>query len=1062
MPIQNLHPIAPVDFPAQLRALIGRLEGNMLLPYFDTKGVVTIGIGFNIDSPGANRDLVMGNTGIGLSTAQQTAINDAFTSTRMNEIRAMPQEASGAGPLIDAKNLALRTYLNETLAVRSFDMTQPQIDAVFSQIAATHLTAIDPLIPAPSLERLALASLHFNNPRLIGSGLTAALAMADPYEVRAEAWYQIRYAHKDELQTRRFMEAGLFGLYGDSVPAADAVAQAQAIYRMYARHGHAETMLGSNIDMVAYETTFAAKRGQAQSELNAAGFSTVQVQALKDELTPAANALKQRYITDAGIIGAPDFDPLNIQVAYNASGLVGEDTITRTGFNSDLLIGRDGPVDVLNGQGGSDVLVGLGGNDVLIGGMGDDILIGGDGNDDYRWSTGDGNDKIIDQGPGNRIFINSVSRGDLFAGGYFQQINATTWQSADGFLTLTHNSPWSITTADGGQIDLGDTLNSGDFGMFLDDAPAVIGPVHDMIGDLTPIDFDPSPQNTEYHVDAFGNLIVDPLAPAPGRPDDLRDSPVSDHIVSGGGSDLIDFDRLSPQQGPYSNGRGGDDWIQTGAGRDGVFSGAGNDLIEGGGGGTEGNDTPGGEGTVPYGGDLLHGGAGDDRIFGEAQIELSAAIEAGNTQLATGLVGDFLSGEVGDDILVGGADNDLLAGGSGADLLIAGAGDDNILGDADWIAQAWNWHYHDEPPLPADRTGRRVFEFVLETDPFASGADTIYAGAGTDYVRGGRGDDLVYGEGGNDDLGGEWGNDELFGGAGDDFLAGDGVYILNDAEHGNDYLDGGDGDDFLQGNGGADELFGGAGNDTLLGDDSFVSAAFQGADYLDGEDGNDHLEGGGGNDTLFGGAGADEMLGGNGDDSLEGETENDTAFGEAGNDYLDGGDGDDYLDGGDGNDTLFGGAGNDTLKGQAGNDYLDGGDGNDFLEGGEGDDTLIGGAGADVLDGGAGNNTIVANFADGDFVVGGPGANVLQMDYGGAVSALVVTQAFDAGGLSYLALSDGLGSQVLIQPDAQHLRQARRDKLGTGAATRIPAFGCGVSRRMTRTCYQGSGVTTSI
>ena len=140
----------------------------------------------------------------------------------------------------------------------------------------------------------------------------------------------------------------------------------------------------------------------------------------------------------------------------------------------------------------------------------------------------------------------------------------------------------------------------------------------------------------------------------------------------------------------------------------------------------------------------------------------------GNTDSATGLKGDWLAGNAGNDTLIAGADNDVLAGGAGADLLIAGAGDDNILGDADYTAQyLWedtprysvgstNWYHSSADTFNWTITpGPDVTVFAPvdgEASPAGGGADAIYAGAGNDHVWAGEGDDTVQGEGGSDVL----------------------------------------------------------------------------------------------------------------------------------------------------------------------------------------------------------------------------------------------------------------------------------------------------------------------
>ena len=95
------------------------------------------------------------------------------------------------------------------------------------------------------------------------------------------------------------------------------------------------------------------------------------------------------------------------------------------------------------------------------------------------------------------------------------------------------------------------------------------------------------------------------------------------------------------------------DVIDAGAGQDHVFAGMGNDVIIGG-----------------TGSDALDGFGGNDRIYADNFISVADAITLGNSQTGTGLRGDALSGDSGNDTLVGSAGNDILAGGAGADLLI--------------------------------------------------------------------------------------------------------------------------------------------------------------------------------------------------------------------------------------------------------------------------------------------------------------------------------------------------------------------------------------------------------
>ena len=94
-------------------------------------------------------------------------------------------------------------------------------------------------------------------------------------------------------------------------------------------------------------------------------------------------------------------------------GGAGNDTITISGPNADMLIGGDGN-DTLNGGDGNDSLDGGAGNDILNGGAGDDTLIGGDGNDVILIgnATDHGVGEAIDGGAGTDVIrFTSTSAG---------------------------------------------------------------------------------------------------------------------------------------------------------------------------------------------------------------------------------------------------------------------------------------------------------------------------------------------------------------------------------------------------------------------------------------------------------------------------------------------------------------------------------------------------------------------------------------------------------------------------------------------------------------------------
>jgi Ca2+-binding RTX toxin-like protein len=83
--------------------------------------------------------------------------------------------------------------------------------------------------------------------------------------------------------------------------------------------------------------------------------------------------------------------------------------------------------------------------------------------------------------------------------------------------------------------------------------------------------------------------------------------------------------------------------------------------------------------------DVLHGGAGDDRLVGgDGNDRLHGG--AGDDRLVGGDGNDRLSGGAGDDVMDGGAGNDLAFGGAGDDLYAFGSGDgsDQFSGGSGW------------------------------------------------------------------------------------------------------------------------------------------------------------------------------------------------------------------------------------------------------------------------------------------------------------------------------------------------------------------------------------------
>jgi Ca2+-binding RTX toxin-like protein len=218
----------------------------------------------------------------------------------------------------------------------------------------------------------------------------------------------------------------------------------------------------------------------------------------------------------------------------------------------------DAGADVLDGGGGRAVLIGGAGVDRLVGGTGDDelwggsetdVLIGGPGTDQLRGGSGKdyyvlnpgetGADIIVDPDRDNVVLFD----GQVVAFGYK---NGESWNSPDGKLTFTLNSPLTISDASGASVII-ENWQDGDFGIYLKDA--LVTPAEQVLGDQDP-DYllagdyltGVPDVNVGYHWRAGqGNDLVNPES----RADDLiaggRDSDV---LIGGGGDNLLFGDTL--------------------------------------------------------------------------------------------------------------------------------------------------------------------------------------------------------------------------------------------------------------------------------------------------------------------------------------------------------------------------------------------------------------------------------------------------------------------------------------------------------------------------------------
>ena len=550
------------------------------------------------------------------------------------------------------------------------------------------------------------------------------------------------------------------------------------------------------------------------------------------------------------------------------SGTAGNDKITGTD-NDDILNGNDGD-DVLNGGAGDDVLRGgadntpdadttpdtddandtdtIGGNDLLIGGPGSDVLFGGDGIDTISYMySGEGIDINLMTGVARGGDAGGDSFGNPDAMEYTNDIENVQGSMHDDDITgdAMANMIWGF----GGNDDLnggdgGDTL---DGGMGDDDLSG--GDGDDTLKGgygMDTLTGGKGMDTASYAGSMMGVEVRLHASKAMGgdaEGDTFGGMVTYEHMTLNEDDEMVETESTAVDI-EHLTGSDMDD-ILAGDGRMNTIMGmGGNDKIYGG---------PGGDADTNE--DMLHGGDGDDMIFGG----------------------------VGEDTLNGDDGNDMLVGGPGQDTYDGGAGNDMIYVDlADITDATGNPINGGENADDADMPDSDTVSFERFSDE-DGGVTAVTLGVGiylntenaigTDFADTITGDDDS-----NNTIEGGAGGDTLNGGesTGDsDTLsyASSPKRVRVDFSDTTDTAVGGHATNDVITNDSFENIIGSAFDDVLTGNDE--------GNMLTGGDGDDELVGGDGDDTLSGGAGEDELSGGAGDDTLEGG---------AGADELDGGD----------------------------------------------------------------------------------------------------------------------------------------------------------------------------
>lgn len=196
------------------------------------------------------------------------------------------------------------------------------------------------------------------------------------------------------------------------------------------------------------------------------------------------------------------------------------------------------------------------------------------------------------------------------------------------------------------------------------------------------------------------------------------------------------------------------------------------------------------------------------------------------------------------------------------------------------------------------------------------------------------------------------------------------------AGEGNDVVTAGDGNNTISTAGGNDSVTVGNGNnniDVAVGNNTVVAG-----------NGNNTVAADGGDDLITVGNGNNTIEAGNGANNVTIGTGNNTVTSGTGNDVVLGGGGNNAVSTGDGNDNIVLGAGNDTINAGTGNDIVVAGDGANVVDAGTGNDSVVTGDGADQITIGNGNDSVSAGGGN-DTIIGGanfnaPGSVALDAD----------------------------------------------------------------------------------
>ena len=407
--------------------IIIAVEENGLIKkelYLDSKGLVTIGIGFNLSDP--NSDFIRNE--VYKKIFGQNIPNDLIID--INKIIVIEKHIVKGKSLSQLAECARiiearinRILIEKNFTVLEFRFTQNQdVKDVLNSLVPEFKGKVDSwsrennfTLPM-SKERASIFSLAYNTIDGQRSLLGPKLATAIKDGNRAEAWYEIRYNSNlgdiPGVAKRRYYEADIFGLYYDEKIVS--LEEARAVMAMYYRH---------RSDIEKDEKKNGIQVIKANQDYN-----TSIVKTLEESLGPAKNILEKEFAQSNKMDEIIVDGPGRILESRTSGAAL---TTSNGSFEvKDLIIAGDRN-DKVQGFGGDDFLYGETGNDLISGGTGKDNIYGGQGSDKL---FGNSNDDSLFGGLGNDTLnpgSGNLNGNDILKGGdgYDTYILDKTWNS---------------------------------------------------------------------------------------------------------------------------------------------------------------------------------------------------------------------------------------------------------------------------------------------------------------------------------------------------------------------------------------------------------------------------------------------------------------------------------------------------------------------------------------------------------------------------------------------------------------------------------------------------------